>query len=92
MRRRLRFRGTVQGVGFRWRARQAARLAGATGWVRNNADGSGSLELQGLEEQIDLVLQRLGDSRYIRIETVESRDVPVDADERAFSVRDDEWQ
>ena len=91
MRRRLRFRGTVQGVGFRWRARQAARLAGATGWVRNNADGSVSLELQGLEEQIDLVLQRLGDSRYIRIETVESRDVPVDADERAFSVRDDEW-
>ena len=34
------FYGSVQGVGFRYRARQAAGLVGCTGWVRNEWDGS----------------------------------------------------
>ena len=91
IRRRLRFCGTVQGVGFRWRARQAARMTGATGWVRNNRDGSVSMELQGREAQIDRVIQALGNSRYIRFEITQSQSVPVDETERAFSVVDDEW-
>lgn len=91
IRRRLRFCGTVQGVGFRWRARQAARMTGATGWVRNNRDGSVSMELQGREAQIDRVIQALGNSRYIRFVIAESRDLPVDDAERGFSVVDDEW-
>ncbi|MBQ6092113.1 MAG: acylphosphatase, partial [Clostridia bacterium] len=36
VRRALRFTGSVQGVGFRWRAVQAANAVGATGWVRND--------------------------------------------------------
>lgn len=91
IRRRLRFCGTVQGVGFRWRARQAARMTGATGWVRNNRDGSVSMELQGREAQIDRVLQALRESRYIRIEIAESKRIPVDGDERAFTVYADDW-
>ena len=46
------FNGWVQGVGFRYRARHAANLYGVTGWVRNDPDGSVTMEIQGTEEQI----------------------------------------
>jgi acylphosphatase len=44
---RLVVRGHVQGVGFRWFVREAARSAGIAGWVRNNPDGSVELEAGG---------------------------------------------
>lgn len=44
---RMRFVGEVQGVGFRWTARMVANELGLTGWVRNEPDGSVSMELQG---------------------------------------------
>ncbi len=52
--RRLRmvFRGEVQGVGFRWTARIVADRVGCTGWVRNESDGSVTMELQGTDDQI----------------------------------------
>lgn len=91
VRRHLIFEGLVQGVGFRWRARQAARAAGATGWVRNDWDGTVSMELQGSEAQIDRVLQALEQGRYIRIENVNIRTIPTEADERDFVTLDDRW-
>ena len=53
IRQRIVFRGRVQGVGFRYRARMAAAQIGVTGWVRNNPDGTVTMEIQGTEEQID---------------------------------------
>ncbi len=91
LRRRYRFFGAVQGVGLRWRARHAAEAVGATGWVRNNADGSVTLELQGSEEQLDRVLQSLAESRYIEILDTEMQRLPLEPGERGFSVRDDRW-
>ena len=49
------FHGSVQGVGFRWRARHAADLHGCTGRVNNKRDGTVEMEIQGEEEQIDRV-------------------------------------
>ena len=48
----VRFEGEVQGVGFRWTSRSLANKLGATGWVRNEWDGSVSMELQGTDEQV----------------------------------------
>ena len=87
----MRFYGGVQGVGFRWRAIQAARAAGVTGWVCNRYDGSVSMEIQGTEEQIDAVIQMISRSPYIQIRKTHSRRIPVSEDERDFVVRDSEW-
>ena len=49
---RVRFEGEVQGVGFRWTSRNLANSLDLTGWVRNEWDGSVSMELQGTDSQI----------------------------------------
>lgn len=91
VRKHLIFEGLVQGVGFRWRARQAAASVGATGWVRNDWNGTVSMELQGSEAQIDRVLQSLEQGRFIRIENLQVRSIPPEPEERAFVTLDDRW-
>ena len=83
IRRRMIFTGAVQGVGFRWRARQAAGLYGCTGWCRNEWDGSVTMELQGEEAQIEQVIEAIRRGRYIDIERMESQTIPV-VEERIF--------
>ena len=87
IRRRYRFYGRVQGVGFRYYAQYAADAAGVTGWVRNEYDGTVTMEAQGSEAQLSLVLQSLGKGRFIRIEGIETKDIAPDNDERSFRVR-----
>ena len=58
-RKRIIFYGYVQGVGFRYRARQAAQMLGCTGWVKNEWDGSVSMEIQGSETDIDRVIEAI---------------------------------
>lgn len=47
MRVRLLVSGRVQGVGFRWFVREAARQHRLAGWVRNRPDGGVELEAAG---------------------------------------------
>ena len=84
VRRRIVFRGWVQGVGFRYRARHAASLYGCTGWVRNEWDGSVTMEIQGTPEQIEQVIRAIRAGRFVRIEDMESREIPPEEDERGF--------
>lgn len=90
-RRHLIVSGIVQGVGFRWRARQAANAVGCTGWVRNDYRGTVTMELQGTRAQIDRVLEMLERAPWIRMEDINARSIPVDPDESGFVTRDDEW-
>ena len=84
IRKRIVFSGWVQGVGFRYRARHAAELLGATGWVRNEYDGSVTMEIQGTEEQIDGVIEAIGRGRYVKIENMDVRTIPVIPHEQGF--------
>ena len=84
IRKRIVFSGWVQGVGFRYRARHAAELLGATGWVRNEYDGSVTMEIQGTEEQIDEVIRAIGRGRYVKIENMDVRTIPVIPNEHGF--------
>lgn len=86
IRRRYTFYGSVQAVGFRYRAMQAARLYGATGWVRNDKYGSVTMEIQGTEQQIAQVLAAIRKGTYIRIDHTEYNDIPIEEGERGFRV------
>ena len=44
--------GKVQGVGFRWFVREAARRADLAGWVRNRDDGRVEIAASGPESAI----------------------------------------
>ena len=84
IRRHIVFYGWVQGVGFRYRARHAAGYYGCTGWVRNEWDGSVIMEIQGEPEAIDNVIMSIEAGRYVKIENMDSRAIPVSPDERGF--------
>ena len=60
---RFQFVGSVQAVGFRWTTNNLARSAGATGWVRNEDDGSVMAEIQGTPAQVEEVIDGL-ERRY----------------------------
>lgn len=83
----IRFYGCVQAVDFRWTAVNAAERCGAAGWVRNEYDGSVSMEIQGTEKQIDDVVALIHRGRYIQIDRMEVKTIEVKPDERGFRVR-----
>ncbi len=68
IRKRIRVYGSVQGGGFRYRTEHAAESVGATGWVRNDPDGSVFMEIQGTEEQIDRVFAMVSQGTYVNIQ------------------------
>ncbi len=87
IREHIRFTGYVQGVGFRYRLSHLAQRYGVTGWVRNEYDGSVSAELQGLSEEIDQIIQQLQQDRYIEIQGMDRRKIPMEETEYSFQVR-----
>lgn len=78
--RRIRFvvRGRVQGVGFRWATRNAAKAAGVVGWVQNQRDGSVTGEAQGGDEVMQQfrAFLRAGPPGS-RVDAVEETDIPA---------------
>lgn len=87
IRRHYVFSGSVQGVGFRWRAEKAASHYGVAGWVRNLYDGSVELEAEGTEQAIDGMLFAIENGAFIQIENIEVKEIPVQGS-RSFEVRD----
>lgn len=82
----LRFYGRVQGVGFRWTSKNLASLYGLSGWVINDYDGSVLMEVQGEKVKIDSMIERLDSDRFIEIDSIEKKKLPVVEDEREFSI------
>lgn len=79
-------KGRVQGVGARYKIYYLAQNYGVTGWVRNEYDGSVLAQMQGLESEIDMILQGLGQDRYIVLDSVERKQIPLETEERGFQI------
>lgn len=77
IRKRYTFRGRVQGVGFRYTAKQLANSMGLTGWVRNEYDGTVTMEIQGRETLINKVLVGLNNNMFITIDWIDSDEIPL---------------
>jgi len=74
-------------VGFRYRARWAAQGLGLTGWVENLPDGSVLMQVQGPGGDIDRMILQIEAGRYVRIENLTCRPLPLKEGERGFEVR-----
>ena len=85
------FSGWVQGVGFRYRARQFAGMYGVTGWVRNQEDGTVCMQAQGTAEALDRLIQSLYHDRHIDIREHSEWPLPLEEEERCFVVKDSFW-
>lgn len=87
LRRRCIFHGEVQGVGFRATAASIARRQPVTGYVRNCADGTVELVLDGPRHGIEGVLGEIGETMRRYIDRRDDRD--VDSNERfdRFEIR-----
>lgn len=87
VRKHFRIYGSVQGVGFRYRAKYAAQSLSLTGWVENMDDGSVEMEVQGLPEQIDRIFPLIQSSDFIAIRSMQTEIISVNPWERSFSIR-----
>lgn len=86
IRKHIVFHGRVQGVGFRYTAKYMAQSLGLAGWVKNEWDGTVTMEVQGRETLINKLLVGLNQGRYINIEWVDTEEIPLEK-ESGFRVR-----
>ena len=86
-RRRVRYRGRVQGVGFRYTTVSVARAFAVSGYVRNLPDGSVEVVVEGfapaLERFLSAVAGRLGDF----IEQQQTSYEPATGEFAAFTIQ-----
>lgn len=86
VRKHIVFYGRVQGVGFRYTAKYLAQSLELTGWVRNDWEGTVTMEVQGREQLINKLLVGLNHSRFISIEWMDTKEIPLE-EERGFDVK-----
>jgi len=88
---RITVSGRVQGVGFRFFTRDAARRLGLIGWVMNLAGGGVELEAEGEQSAIDRLIEELRQgpplSRVTEVEVQELMGLMVTGDSDEFLIR-----
>ncbi len=86
IRRRVFYSGRVQGVGFRFTARDLARQFPITGWVRNLPDGRVELLAEGAEAEVQAFLARLGDVMGRNIHSTDQHTEAASGEFTAFEI------
>lgn len=68
--------GRVQGVGFRYYARQVAEALGVCGWVRNLPDGTVEVQAAGTREQLAALVEELRKGpRSAQVEAIDEEEL-----------------
>jgi acylphosphatase len=79
--------GRVQGVGFRWFVRTAARALGLNGRVRNLPDGRVEVRVAGPEESLAAFLDRVREGPpAARVTDIEERELNPVPDWTGFDI------
>ena len=81
------FSGRVQGVGFRFSARNLAVRYKLKGWVMNLSDGRVKLSAQGQKEDLDNFLQDLKEELGRYIDDYILREGEVNEDYNDFQIK-----
>ena len=80
--------GRVQGVGYRFFARELAHGHRLTWWVRNEPCGSVAMEVQGNEKNIGVFIEQLRQGPVMsRVAEMKKTEIPFLRDERDFIIR-----
>lgn len=87
IRRVYRFKGRVQGVGFRYRCMTIAGKLHLTGFVKNEYDYSVTAQIQGEQVIIEKMIEQLFQEPFIRIDDITYYELPVIKNEASFDVR-----
>ncbi|MCW4386295.1 acylphosphatase [Salinibacterium sp. SYSU T00001] len=79
--------GVVQGVGFRWATAEHATEIGATGWVKNQNDGTVLAEVEGTHAQVEDMIEFLQrGSQFARVDRVDVEELePIESG--SFTIR-----
>ncbi len=80
VRKHIVYLGYVQGVGVRYRAAEAARQFGVTGWVRNCSDGSVEMEAEGTVRDLEDMMLAIEKNPWAAIENVRVHNIPLQND------------
>ena len=86
-RRAVIFQGRVQGVGFRYAAREVAEAFAVTGWVRNEPEGSVRLEVQGEPAEVAAMLEALTQRMAGYIHEAHTEPMALTLGEEGFGIR-----
>lgn len=88
MKKHINVTGRVQGVGFRYTTYQLAVEIGLTGTVKNEDNGSVTIEAVGTREQIDQLLEKLKvpQNPFARVSHIEQYEDPTIKDYDQFNV------
>lgn len=79
--------GRVQGVGFRMFVQQTALKMLVTGWVKNESDGTVSMEIQAEPQVLDAMIERLKKGNGIsRVLEMEIENIDVVKGEKKFAI------
>lgn len=84
---RLRIYGRVQGVFFRYYARERAHSLGLSGWVRNQPDGSVEAVAEGPRDAVDrFVAWAHHGPPSAEVKRVEAEPEPVEGESGVFRI------
>ncbi|MGP1272019.1 MAG: acylphosphatase [Phycisphaerales bacterium] len=86
VRERAVFRGRVQGVGFRATCRAVASELSVAGWVRNDADGGVTAEIEGPEQAVERFYERVRASTWGRVDEVSRTRVSPTGSRSGFEI------
>ena len=81
------FSGKVQGVGFRFHARQVAQDLGLIGWAANEADRTVVCEVQGNIMDVDAFYDQMKDGPPLsRVYNAHTTEIPLLTHETSFEI------